>query len=464
MWPEILMLIVGVLLTGLTAIFVASEFSLVALDQASVENHAAHGAKGAARVLTAMRSLSTQLSGAQVGITLTTILLGYTAQSAAAGLLTDALGSAGLAQALAASIGVLLAAILINLFSMLFGELVPKNIAMAHPLRVGGRVAPLQMAFTTIFKPLIAVLNGAANWVLHRFGIEPQEELSSARSAGELAAMVRHSADQGTLDPSVATLFTKSIHIEELTAVDVMTDRGLVRTLPEDASAADVVALAAETGHSRFPVLGADTDEILGLASLRRAVGVPWQKRAEVPVISSSLLDPAPRVPETLELTVLLGRLRDEGLQMAVVVDEYGGVSGVVTLEDAVEEIVGDVADEHDQRRGGVRPQPDGSFLVPGRLRPDELFDRTGIRVPDDGRYETLGGLVMTLLGRIPAVGDETWTDDGIELSVTRMVGRRVAQILVRPADQNGEDGEGRGDRHQDNRRAKDQKDQEDRS
>ncbi|WP_051232120.1 hemolysin family protein [Acidipropionibacterium thoenii] len=434
MWLEIALLMIGVALTGLTAIFVSSEFSLVALDQAAVENHAERGDRSAARVLTAMKSLSTQLSGAQVGITLTTILLGYTAQQAAARLLTDALGHAGLATALATSIGVIVAAVLINLFSMLFGELVPKNIAMAHPLRTGGQVAPVQMAFTALFRPLIAVLNGTANWVLHRMGIEPQEEISSARSASELAAMVRHSADEGTLDASAATLFTRSIHIEELTAVDVMTDRGLVRTLPEQATAADVISLAAETGHSRFPVLGAGTDEILGLASVRRAVGVPWKRRAEVPVISSSLLDPAPRVPETLELPQLLVQLRDEGLQMAVVVNEYGGVSGVVTLEDAVEEIVGDVADEHDQRRAGIRYQPDGAILVPGRLRPDELADRTGVKVPEDGRYETLGGLVMSVLGRIPVIGDEVWTDDDIQIVVTRMVGRRVSQVLVRPA------------------------------
>ncbi|MDN6657986.1 MAG: hemolysin family protein, partial [Acidipropionibacterium jensenii] len=317
MWTDIAMLAVGVVLTAFTAIFVSSEFSLVALDQASVENHAARGDKGAARVLTAMKSLSTQLSGAQVGITLTTILLGYTAQSSAANLLTGALGDAGLARALATSIGVFAAAVIINVFSMLFGELVPKNIAMAHPLRTGGQVAPLQMVFTTVFKPLIVVLNGTANWVLHRMGITPREEISSARSATELAAMVRHSADEGTMDPSTATLFTRSIHMEQRTAVDVMTDRGLVRTLPATASAADVVAMASETGHSRFPVLGAGTDEIVGLASLRRAVGVPWQRREEVPVISSSLRDPAPRVPETQELSRLLGQLRDEGLQMA---------------------------------------------------------------------------------------------------------------------------------------------------
>ena len=429
---DILMLLLGVLLTAGTFIFVSSEFSLVAVDQASVERRALKGDKRAAQVLRATKELSTQLSGAQVGITLTTILLGYTTQTTIASLLTSLLGNVGVAQALATTIAVVVAAILINAFSMLFGELVPKNLALAHPLKTAGMVVPFQMIFTTAFRPLIAVLNGTANWVLHRIGIEPQEEISSARSASELAALVRHSAEEGTLDTSTASLFTKSIRIGELSAVDVMTDRGLVRFLGQDAMASDVVELARETGHSRFPVIGDDSDDVVGLVSLRRAVAVPWERRGEVPVVSSSLLAPAPRVPETMDLAPLLVQLRDEGLQMAVVVDEYGGVAGIVTLEDVVEEIVGEVSDEHDHRRLGIRSQPDGTFLVPGRLRPDELEERTGVVVPDEGPYETLAGLVMTELGRVPQLGDSVVVA-GAHLTVTQMQGRRVTQVTVTP-------------------------------
>ncbi len=432
MWFDVLMLVLGVVLTAGTAIFVSAEFALVALDQASVERRAAAGESGAATVLKATKSLSTQLSGTQVGITLTTILLGYTTQTSIADLLTSAMGHAGLAQALAAAIAAVVAAVFINMFSMLFGELVPKNMAMAHPMWTAGKVAPVQMFFTTLFRPLIVVLNGSANWLLHRMGIEPREEISSARSATELAALVRHSAEEGTLDISTASLLTKSIHIKDLTAVDVMTDRGLVTTLPESATAADVVAKAEETGHSRFPVIGESFDDVLGLVSLRRAVGVPFERRDQVPVMSSSLIAEAPRVPETVNLQTLLVRLRDEGLQMAVVVDEYGGVSGVVTLEDAVEEIVGEVADEHDKRRLGIRPLPDGSYMVPGRLRPDELRERTGIALPEDPLYETLGGLVMARLERIPEVGDSVEVE-GVGLTVARMRGRRVLALTVTP-------------------------------
>lgn len=427
-----LMLLLGLVLTAGTFVFVSAEFSLVAIDQAVVEKRAEEGQRGAARVLRATKTLSTQLSGAQVGITLTTILLGYTTQSTIASLLESALGSAGVAWGLATGTAAFAAAVFINVFSMLFGELVPKNLALAHPMDTARAVAPFQMAFTTVFAPVIWVLGGTANWVLRRMGIEPREEISSARSAGELAALVEHSAEKGTFDTSTASLFTNSIRMSRLCAADVMTDRGRVRTLPEGASAADVIALAASTGHSRFPVIGEDSDDVVGLVSLRRAVAVPHERRAEVPVVSASLLAPAPSVPETVPIGPLMVQLRDEGLQMAVVVDEYGGVSGIVTLEDVIEEIVGEVSDEHDQRRLGIRPRPDGTLLVPGTLRPDELKARTGIALPDDGPYDTLGGLVMNELGDIPAVGQRLQVD-GVGLEVAQMQGRRVTQIALTP-------------------------------
>ena len=287
---DIAMLLLGVILTAGTFVFVSAEFSLVALDQAVVESRAAAGDARARQVSTAIKNLSTQLSGAQVGITLTTILLGYTTQSALADMLSAAGVGLGLSTAVSSAVGVAVAAVLINVLSMVFGELVPKNLALAHPLKTAGRIVPFNSLFTVVFKPVITVLNASANGILRLMGVEPQEELSSARSASELAAMVRHSAQEGTLDTSTASLFTNSIRISELNAADVMTDRGLLHTIPEDAVASDVVRAAHETGHSRFPVIGEDRDDIIGFVSLRRAVAVPFEKRDEVPVISSSLL------------------------------------------------------------------------------------------------------------------------------------------------------------------------------
>ncbi|WP_258726460.1 hemolysin family protein [Cellulomonas sp. NS3] len=431
MLTEWLLVGLGVLLTAGTAVFVASEFALVTLDPGLVEKDTRPDDKRGQSVVKALRRLSTELSGAQVGITVTTILLGYTTQPAVGRMFGGALADSFLGAAVGGAVSVLLAIILVNGFSMLFGELVPKNFALSHPLGTARAVAPLQRAFTTALRPVIAFFNGSANAILRRVGVEPREELSGGRSPQELASLVRRSAAVGTLDESTATLLTNSIDFEELTAVDVMTDRQRMVVLRREHTAADVMTRARETGHSRFPVIGESRDDIVGVVHLRRAIGVPFEKRPEVPV--AALMVETPRVPETVRLGPLLVELRDLGLQMAVVVDEYGGTSGVVTLEDVIEELVGDVADEHDRRRATSARRIDGSWALPGLLRPDELTEVTGLTVPDDGPYETLGGLVMAALGRVPQVGDEVVVD-GVRLRVEQMQGRRVERLVVQAA------------------------------
>lgn len=427
MLTEWLLVGAGVLLTAGTAVFVAAEFALVTLDPGVVEQDLVrrHDRRGAS-VRAALRELSTQLSGAQVGITLTTILLGYTAQEALTTILAEPLGGV-LGTAAAAGVAATIALVLVNVFSMLFGELVPKNFALSAPLATARAVAPLQRGFTTALRPVIALLNASANGLLRRMGVEPREELSGGRSPQELLALVRRSAAAGTLDPGTATLLANSIELGALTAVDVMTDRTRMEVVRRDDTAADVVARAHATGHSRFPVIGESHDDVLGVVHLRRAVAVPYERRAEVP--AAALMDEVPRVPETVPLGPLLVELR-ENLQMAVVVDEYGGTSGVVTLEDVVEEIVGEVADEHDPRELGARRVGGDTWTVPGLLRPDELREQTGLQVPEDPAYETLGGLVMARLGRIPAVGDEVEVP-GVVLRVEAMDGRRVERLRV---------------------------------
>ncbi|GEA88597.1 hemolysin family protein [Cellulomonas cellasea] len=431
MLTEWLLVGLGVLLTAGTAVFVASEFALVTLDPGLVEKDTRPDDKRGQSVVKALRRLSTELSGAQVGITVTTILLGYTTQPAVGRMFGGVLADSFLGAAVGGAVSVLLAIILVNGFSMLFGELVPKNFALSHPLGTARAVAPLQRAFTTALRPVIAFFNGSANALLRRVGVEPREELSGGRSPQELASLVRRSAAVGTLDESTATLLTNSIDFEELTAVDVMTDRQRMVVLRREHTAADVMTRARETGHSRFPVIGESRDDIVGVVHLRRAIGVPFDRRPEVPV--AALMVETPRVPETVRLGPLLVELRDLGLQMAVVVDEYGGTSGVVTLEDVIEELVGDVADEHDRRRATSARRIDGSWALPGLLRPDELTEVTGLTVPDDGPYETLGGLVMAVLGRVPQVGDEVVVD-GVRLRVEQMQGRRVERLVVQAA------------------------------
>ncbi|WP_066464982.1 hemolysin family protein [Sanguibacter suarezii] len=444
MVTEWLLVGLGVLLTIGTAVFVASEFALVTLDPAVVgADDDAEGATPAVAsdrrtrsVRHALKHLSTELSSAQVGITITTILLGYTAQPAIKTLVESALGGGSVVTATTAGvIAVAASVVLVNFFSMLFGELIPKNYALSRPLATARLVVPVQRVFTQLLHPVIAALNGSANAILRRLGVEPKEELSGARSASELAALVRRSAQVGTLDSTMARLITNAVELDELTAVDVMTDRMRLAVVSREDSANAVIELARRTGHSRFPVIDDSRDDIVGLVHLRRAVAVPRERRGQVPVVA--LMDEAPRVPETVRLGPLLVELRSFGLQMAVVVDEYGGTSGVVTFEDVVEELVGDVADEHDPRRAGALLASDGSWVVPGLLRPDELVERTGLTVPEGPDYETLGGLVMARLGRLPVVGDSVRveTDDGkppVTATVEAMAGRRVERLRLR--------------------------------
>ncbi|MFP5360973.1 MAG: hemolysin family protein, partial [Actinomycetes bacterium] len=337
----------GVLLTLGTAIFVAAEFSLVALDPAHVED-----SPRGKRVRRALRHLSTQLSGAQVGITLTTILLGYTAQPALVSLLEVPLSTTVASRAAVAALAGALSLVIVNAFSMIVGELVPKNMALAEPMRTARIAAPLNMAFTTALRPVIASLNGAANAILRLLGIEPREELAGGRSRQELAALVRRSAEAGTLAPSTALLLKNSIELDNLAAIDVMTDRTRMATLGRDATAADVIAASRASGHSRFPVVGDGSDDVVGLVHLRSAIAVPAHERARRSV--RAFMVDAPRIPETLQMGPLLVELRGLGYQCAIVVDEYGGTAGFVTLEDVVEELVGEVADEHDRRRAAV--------------------------------------------------------------------------------------------------------------
>ncbi|MFE7406850.1 hemolysin family protein [Isoptericola sp. NPDC057559] len=459
MLSDVLMIVLGVALTAGTAVFVASEFSLVTLDPAVLgaddeegDSPRPGGDTTTARpsdrrdraVRAGLKHLSTELSSAQVGITITTILLGYTAQPALLSLFADAFAATAMGQGVAGVLAVVLALVVVNAFSMLFGELIPKNFALSAPHATARLVVPVQRVFTMLFRPLIVVLNGSANALLRRVGVEPREELSGARSSSELLSLVRRSAQEGTLDQSVATLLTNSLELDELSARDVMTDRMRMAVVERDTTAAEVVALARRTGHSRFPVIGEDRDDVVGLVHLRRAVGVPHDRRGEVP--AAALMVDAPRVPETVRLGPLLVELRGLGLQMAVVVDEYGGTSGIVTLEDVVEELVGDVADEHDPRRAGVVRGTDGSWVVPGVLRPDELEERTGLVVPEGPAYETLGGLVMAELGRVPERGDEVRCGD-VLLRVEAMDGRRVERlrVLADPPDDDADDARGEG-------------------
>ena len=404
---EWLLVLVGVLLVLSCAAFVAFEFSLVTVDRPTVEREVAAGVRGSAGVLAALRTLSTQLSGAQLGITVTNLAIGFVAEPSIAALLRGPLESAGLSGGAARSVSITLALVLATALTMVFGELVPKNVAISDPLRTARAVSGFQRGFTRATALVIRFLNGWANALLRRlFGVEPQEELASARSPEELTSLVRRSGRQGTLPTETAALLERGLAFGELRASDAATPRTRMTTVPAAAPVAEVLTAARDSGHSRFPVVSdAGVDDVVGMVHVKHALAVARDRRAGTPV--SAVMLPALFVPTSRRLDDLLGDLRRGGLQMAVVVDEYGGTDGVVTVEDLVEELVGDLADEHDEETGDdVVDRGDGTWSVSGLLRPDEVAAATGLAVPADRHWETVGGLVLHVLGRIPDVGD----------------------------------------------------------
>jgi CBS domain containing-hemolysin-like protein len=416
-------------LTAGTFVFVAAEFALTTVERSTVDAHVRQvGDRRARQVQHARSTLSFQLSGAQVGITITTLLTGYVAQPAIVELIRPSVQAIGLPASTVGGISLGLGLALATTLSMVFGELVAQNLAISRPLQTARQVAGAVNAFSVAFRWLIAALNGTANWIVRRLGIEPAVDLRSARSPQELGSLVRSSAQHGTLDEGTATLLDRSLRFGERTAEELMTPRVRVQALRADAPVLALVDTARHTGFSRFPVYGSDLDDVRGVVHVKQAFAVPASQRATTQV--GTLARPVPTVPSSLDGDALLDRLRGQGLQVAVVVDEYGGTAGIVTLEDLVEEIVGDVRDEHDRLEvSRVQPLDEQSWLISGLLRADEVADAVGFVMPE-GDYETVAGLVLERLGRIPTVGDEIELP-GWRLTVTRMDRRRIAELRL---------------------------------
>jgi len=428
------------LLTLGTAVFVAAEFSLTALERSTVDANARTGGPRDRMVQKAHRTLSFQLSGAQVGISITTLISGYLAEPVFARLLAPLLSAVGFPERWLDTTALILSLLVATSVSMVFGELVAQYLAIAVPLPTARMVSGPQVLFSALFTPLIRTTNGVANWVLKKLGIQPADELRSARSPQELVSLVRTSARQGSLDQPTADLVDRSLQFGARTAEDFMTPRSKVESLDAEDTVADLLEMVRATGHSRFPVTKGDLDETIGVVHLKQVFKIPHSDRVATRL--DRLAQTVPTVPSTLDGDALMQQILRTGLQTAMVADEYGGIAGMITVEDLIEEIVGDIQDEHD----AVNPEVvkiAGGHRVSGLLRIDEVADKTGFRAPE-GEYETIGGLVMQTLGHIPEVGDSVelrafdrdapvndqprW-----QATVARMDGRRVDLLdLVR--------------------------------
>ncbi|MFI0778286.1 hemolysin family protein [Streptomyces sp. NPDC021212] len=422
---EVLLVLLALALTLACALFVAAEFSLTTVERGELERAAAEGERGAAGALKAARKLTFQLSGAQLGITVTSLVIGMLAEPSLAALLHGPLRAAGLGSA-ASSVASVLGVAMSTVVLMVVGELVPKNWAISRPLAVAKVVAGPQRGFTAAFAPLIHHLNNTANRLVRRAGLEPAEELASARTPDELVALARHSAAEGALEPDSAELFVRTLHLGELTAENVMTPRVDVQALEARATAADAANLTLATGLSRFPVYRDSLDEVVGTVHIRDVLALDAARRATTPVTE---LATAPLlVPDSLPVDRLLDRLRGAHT-MAVVIDEYGGTAGVATLEDIVEEVVGDVRDEHDpDETPALVPAGPGTWEADGAVRLDEL-SAIALTVPE-GPYETVAGLMATALERIPRAGDGIETD-GWQLTVLKVDHHRADRIRI---------------------------------
>ncbi|REE02365.1 hemolysin family protein [Citricoccus nitrophenolicus] len=433
---EIVSILIGLVLIIACGLFVAAEFALITVNKNEVREAVARGDQKAAGVLEGMNTLSTQLSGAQLGITLTNLGIGFLAEPAIASLVVGPLTDAGLAAPLARSVSVALALVLATVLTMVFGELVPKNLAIARPLATARAVVGFQRGFSTVTKPLLMFFNGTANRIVRLFGIEPQEELASARSPEELTVLVRHSARQGVLPADTAELIQRSFAFGNRRAHDSMTPSTRMTTLAPGSSVQDLLQVAATTGHSRFPVMEPGSSAVEGLVHIRRGLAVPFEDRASTPV--SEVMETPTLMPDTIELDHLMDTLRAGGLQMAVLMDETGDVAGLITLEDLVEELVGEVVDEHDPDDLTSERMPHGVWAFDGALRPDEVSELLGHHIAEDPEYDTIAGLITLHLGHIATVGDsvelETEAAHGypaarVTFAVEAMDGARIARV-----------------------------------
>jgi CBS domain containing-hemolysin-like protein len=421
-------LLAFVLLTLANAFFVAAEFSLVTVDRAAIDQAAQAGDRAARTVKRSLRELSFQLSGAQLGITLTALLTGYLAEPALSRLLRPVIGDHDTVNHIAALA-------IASLFSMLFGELVPKNAALARPMPLARATAGPQRTFSRIFGWQIKLLNNSANFVVRRLGVEPQEELASARSPEELGLLAVLSARAGALPADTAMLLQRTIRFGEKRAAEAMTPRVDITALTAASTVADLLACARETGHSRFPVYESTVDLVTGVVTVIDGLAVPPVRRPTV-TVAEIAREPV-YVPESLDLDGVLEVLQAAGAELAIVVDEYGGTDGLVTVEDLAEELVGEISDEYDAEPAAYEitvPEPERSVLVDGVLRADELAEATGFRLPD-GPYETLAGFIMARLGHIPVEG-ETVDEHGWQFTVIEVDRRRIEQVrVIRPVD-----------------------------
>ncbi len=410
-------------LLAVNAFFVAGEFGLVTVKRSRVARLAEEGDRRARAILAGLRRLSFHLSGAQLGITVSSLVLGVVAEATLSPLVAPVLDWLPISEAAIPAITVVVALSIATAAQLVFGELVPKNLAITYPYPTTARVGVPMLAVNNFFSPITRVLNASANWTVRRLGIEPREELQGVRSLEELELIIRASGEGGELTDDELSLLTRSIAFAENLTSDVMVPRVQVVGLPDSSTVTDLQAAAVGSGHSRFPVYETDLDHIVGVVHVKDTFRVPYERRATEAI--TNYMRPALVIPETQPVDTVLVELRTRGSGMAVVTDEYGGTAGIVTSEDLLEEILGEIEDEYDT----VSAPDESGDAISGLLHRHEVEELTGFEWPE-GRYETLGGLVTAELGRHGEVGDVVCIDDW-KLEVVATADFRIDRVVV---------------------------------
>ena len=415
-----------VVLIAINALFAGGQFALVAVDRYRIDDMVSRNVRGARPVQQALRTLSFQLSGAQLGITISSLILGWVVDGALSPLLRPLLGWLPPGAIGAATAGIALA--LATALQMVFGELAPKNLAIARPGRTAVVFVPPVVFINTLAGPLIRFLNAAANWSMQRVGIQPREELPGVESLEELRSTLRWAALEGEIEGVEHTLLDRALSLRDRAARDVLVPRTSVVSLAGDATYAELIEAARDTGHSRFPIQDASGPGFAAIAHVKDALRVAAEDRARTVLAPSG--QPLVVVPESTDLHSLLVELQQRGQAMAIVLDEFGDESGIVTIEDIVEEVLGAIEDEYDPPAVRLAtPTGTGVYEADGRIRPQELREATGFEMPV-GRYDTLAGLLFMRFQRVPDVGDRVEID-GWRFQVLEMDGPRIAQVLL---------------------------------
>jgi CBS domain containing-hemolysin-like protein len=420
-------LVLGVVLLVANGGFVAAEISLLAARRTRIESAAESGDPRAARALKALTELSVTFSGAQLGITMCSLGLGVVAEPAVEVLVAGWLGATALPAGLVPVLAFAIALSLVVFLHMVVGEMAPKNLALARAEAVALRLARPFGWFVTAFRPLIVVLNAAANGLVRLVRVEPVDEHRLVHTPEELTLALAESRQLGTISAQDALVMDAALSLAEIDAEGAMTPRVDLAALPDTARVDEVLAVAVETGHTRIPIYHEDIDHIVGLVHVK---DVLIRDDADLTALSiPELLRPIPAVPESRDLEQLLRDMLDDRSHAVLVVDEFGGTAGMLTLEDVLEELVGEIIDEFDAEQHAHRAE-EQVWVVPGTMRRDELERLNGLEL--EGDAETVSGALVEVLGRLLERGDAVVTGEGWRLTVLSLEGRRAGEIEVR--------------------------------